>query len=243
MTIPRLTEEGDGNDASGEVSSGNKPDASGSLSGGESGGDVPDGKLSGDGSGASGNPADQTGVAYTGGNSSSAVYVVTFKNGGKTIQTATIKAGDEIGTLPAVTKKNYRLKGWYTESSKGSKISEKTKVTGDAVYYAQWTKVKAPGKVENVKVKAQKKACKVTWKKVSGAEGYEIRYSLKSNMKSAKKLDAGSQKTSAVIKKLKANKRYYVQVYAYKTDSAGRKLYSKTSAKKKVKPLNSATAP
>ena len=70
-----------------------------------------------------------------------------------------------------------------------------------------------------------KKTMKVSFKKVKGAVGYEIRYSTKSSMKSAKKLI--TKKTSVTIKKLTKGKTYYVKVRAYKLDSAGKKVYSK----------------
>lgn len=64
----------------------------------------------------------------------------------------------------------------------------------------------------------KKKALKVTWKKVSGAKGYEIK--LATNRKFTKnkrtlKVKKGSS-TGKVIKKLKSGKRYYVKLRAYK---------------------------
>ena len=84
------------------------------------------------------------------------------------------------------------------------------------------------------KVKAVKNGIKVTIKKkVKNATGYEIKYSLKKNMKKAKIVKIkGAKKLSKTIKKLKSGKRYYVQVRAY---NAGKKAYSKWSAKKSVK--------
>lgn len=52
---------------------------------------------------------------------------------------------------------------------------------------------------------------KITWKKVK-CDKYEIRYSQKKNMKNAKKVNCGKNKTSLVIKKLKKNRKYYVQI-------------------------------
>lgn len=52
---------------------------------------------------------------------------------------------------------------------------------------------------------------KITWKKVK-CDKYEIRYSQKKNMKNAKKINCGKNKTSLVIKKLKKNRKYYVQI-------------------------------
>lgn len=99
----------------------------------------------------------------------------------------------------------------------------------------QKTKVSKPAKVKNVKVKnSGRKAMKVTFKKVSGAAGYEVRYAVKANMKGAKKVT--SKKNAVTIKKLKKGRTYYVQVRAYKVDSTGKKIYSKSySTKVKIK--------
>ena len=81
----------------------------------------------------------------------------------------------------------------------------------------------------------KKKTAKVTWKKVSGAEGYQIQYSKKSNFKSVKKVTVkGASKKTATLKKLTAKKKYYVRVRAYKTVN-GKKVYTSWSAKKSVK--------
>lgn len=90
-----------------------------------------------------------------------------------------------------------------------------------------------PGKVKLSKVKnVKKKSMKITWKKVSGANGYQVAYGTKSNFKGAKK--KATKKTSLTVKKLKKKKTYYVRVRAYKTVD-GSKVYGAWSAKKKVK--------
>lgn len=83
-------------------------------------------------------------------------------------------------------------------------------------------------------LKKIKKGFKATWKKKS-CSGYQLRYSRKSSMSKAKTVTIKSSKTtSKTIKKLKAKKKYYVQVRTYKTVS-GKKVYSAWSAKKSVK--------
>ena len=82
--------------------------------------------------------------------------------------------------------------------------------------------------MKNVKGKKAKVTLK---KKVSGASGYEIRYSLKKNMKSAKKVTLKKASLlKATLKGLK-KKTYYVQARAYRTDGASKK-YSGWSGKK-----------
>lgn len=72
--------------------------------------------------------------------------------------------------------------------------------------------------------------------KAIGCGDYQIRYSLKSSMRSARTVTVGT-KPSAVrktVKKLKGGRKYYVQARAYKTVS-GKKYYSAWSAVRSVK--------
>ena len=71
-------------------------------------------------------------------------------------------------------------------------------------------------------------------KKVSGAKGYEIKYTTDKKFKKSVKT-ATSTKTNKTISKLKKNKTYYVKVRAYKIDSAGQKVPGKYSKVVKVK--------
>ena len=77
---------------------------------------------------------------------------------------------------------------------------------------------------------AKKGKVKVKYKKVAGAAGYQIQYSLKSNMKSAK--SKTTKKATYTISKLKKGKKYYVRVRAY---NKGKKAYGDWSRKKAVK--------
>lgn len=93
--------------------------------------------------------------------------------------------------------------------------------------------------VKSFKVVGAKKGFTAKWKKQSAANqkkfnGYQIRYSLKSNMSRAITATAKKSSTSKKITKLKAKKTYYVQVRTY-TKKNGTTFYSKWSAKKKVK--------
>ena len=62
--------------------------------------------------------------------------------------TKKIKKGKKIGTLPNVDKVGYTLKGWYTRSSGGKKVTKSTKINKKMTLYAQWKKV-AKFKVDN----------------------------------------------------------------------------------------------
>ena len=95
-----------------------------------------------------------------------------------------------------------------------------------------------PVKTKISKVTAGKKSLKIkVAKKTKEVSGYEIQYSTSKNFKSAKKVTIKKAKTtSAVIKKLKAKKTYYLRIRTYKTVS-GKKYYSAWSKalKKKTK--------
>ena len=70
-----------------------------------------------------------------------------------------------------------------------------------------------------------------------GFTGYQVRYSTKSSMAGAKSIKVkGYKNTVKKITKLKAKKKYYVQVRVYKVKN-GKTYYSKWSAKKWVKTL------
>lgn len=90
-----------------------------------------------------------------------------------------------------------------------------------------------PQKTTLKKLKAGKKAFTMSWTK-KAYSGYQIRYSLKSSMKSATYKSVSASKTSLKVKKLKTRKKYYVQIRTYKTVD-GKKCYSTWSSAKKVK--------
>lgn len=89
------------------------------------------------------------------------------------------------------------------------------------------TKIK---KIKNVK----KKKVKLSWKKISSVNGYEIRYATSKKMKKAKVKIVKKNSAKYTIKKLKKKKKYYVQVRAYKVYK-GITYYGKWSKKKKIK--------
>ena len=99
------------------------------------------------------------------------------------------------------------------------------------------TKAVAKPKSASIKkVKGAKKAISVTWKKVSGVNGYEIQLATDKKFKKNKKtVTIKKQKTTkTTIKKLKAKKKYYVRIRTYKTVN-GKKVYSSWSKVKSVK--------
>ena len=98
------------------------------------------------------------------------------------------------------------------------------------------TVISKPKSASIKKVKGAKKAILVTWKKVSGVNGYEIQVATDKKFKKNKKtVNIKKQKTTkTTVKKLKAKKKYYVRVRTYKIVN-GKKVYSSWSKVKSVK--------
>lgn len=81
-----------------------------------------------------------------------------------------------------------------------------------------------------------KRSLKLYWSTVSGASGYQIRYSRSKSMSwnvKTKKV-SGQSSEQKIITKLSRRKVYYVQIRAYKKLN-GKLVYGKWSAKKKLK--------
>ena len=92
-----------------------------------------------------------------------------------------------------------------------------------------------PGKEKTTSLKSAKSSyMTVKWAKDSRATGYQIEYSTNKNFKSSKVVSVGKNTTvSKSIKSLKAGKKYYVRVRAYKT-SQNAKIYGSWSTVKTV---------
>ena len=140
----------------------------------------------------------------------------------------------KYGELPNATRKGYSFEGWYTESVAGDKITESniSSLKKNSSLYAHWKKISL-SKVKISSAKRSGKKVTLKWKKVGSASGYQICYSLKKDFKK------NTKKTVKVTQKkitgLKSGKTYYFKVRAYKTDSAGQKVYGSWSKVKKVK--------
>jgi len=93
--------------------------------------------------------------------------------------------------------------------------------------------------VKSYKLSAGSRSFTAKWKKQSASvqkkfNGYQLRYSLKSNMSGAKYVKVSKKAGYKKISKLKKKKRYYVQVRTY-TVKSGKTFYSKWSARKSIK--------
>lgn len=73
------------------------------------------------------------------------------------------------------------------------------------------------------KLKLKKGKIKLTFKKVRGADGYEVLYATNKKFKKNKKVTVKAPK--ATLKKLKKGKKYFVKVRAFKRDASSQKVY------------------
>ena len=89
----------------------------------------------------------------------------------------------------------------------------------------------AVGKVSALKLKQKKNTVTASWKKLTGAKGYQICYSMSKKWKGKKQKPVN--KNNAVIKNLKKQKTYYFRVRAYRMEGA-KKVYGAWSSVKKI---------
>ena len=132
----------------------------------------------------------------------------------------TVKLGKK--TLTKGT--DYTVK--YSDNIKVGKATVKIKGKGKYSGTVKKTFKINPKAVTKLALKAGSKKLTVTWKKVSGASGYEIQYGTKKDFSNAKKAKVKKTEVKTTLKKLNAKKKYYVRIRAYKTVS-GKKYYSK----------------
>lgn len=131
----------------------------------------------------------------------------------------------------------YTNKADTTTATKPSEATTATKpsATTTAAKPAVKPAKKVTVKKQAAKVKAGKKKLTVTWKKDKNVSGYQIKIATKKNFKGAKTYTVKSYKTyKKVIKKLKAKKKYFVKVRAYKTVGKS-KVYGAYSAVRSCK--------
>ncbi len=143
-----------------------------------------------------------------------------------THRTAADLAADvtEAATEDTSTTDNTNSSSVSQNSNNSSKQDNVNTVTTD-------TQLKAP----SLRVKIKKKKAVLSWKKISGAKGYQIWYSKNKKFKKAKKINIKKKsKTKKVIKGLKKGKTYYFRIRAYKK-SNGKKVYGSFSKAKKKK--------
>ena len=144
--------------------------------------------------------------------------VVTAAGYNKTLEFTYTNKSDTTATKPS-------------DATTATKPAATTTATKPAVKPVKKVTVKK----QTAKVKAGKKKLTVTWKKDKNVSGYQIKIATKKNFKGAKTYTVKSYKTyKKVIKKLKAKKKYFVKVRAYKTVGKS-KVYGAYSAVRSCK--------
>ncbi|MCR5665264.1 MAG: fibronectin type III domain-containing protein [Eubacterium sp.] len=121
--------------------------------------------------------------------------------------------------------KNKKAATYFDKGYTGDKVCNGC---GKVISSGKTIAKKTLSKVNVKSLKAKKgKKMKVTWAKNKDATGYIVQYATNKKFKKAKSVTVkGAKKTSTTLKKLKAGKKYYVRVIAYKT--------GKNASKKKV---------
>lgn len=139
------------------------------------------------------------------------------------------------GPLPTPVRSGYRFNGWFTAPNGGTQILPTTVVTAktDTTLYASWSRVNVSKPSKPSAKNGKAKQIKLKLKRTKNAEGYQIQYAKKKNMKSAR--IKNTKKLTATINKLSRGKVYYIRVRAYRTDSTGAKVYGPWSSKMKVR--------
>lgn len=156
-------------------------------------------------------------------------YYVTVKAKSEPTATPTVKPTKQPTATPKATA---TVKPTRTPSVTAS-ANPTTAPDDDAAATKKPTKIsskKPKGtKIAKVKAGSKKLVVKVKAQKVK-TNGYQIRYSLKKNMKGSKTITlTRNTRTSATIKKLKGRKTYYIQVRTYR--NIGKKKYYSTWSK------------
>lgn len=134
---------------------------------------------------------------------------------------------------------SYKITGLTANKKYKFKIRAYKLVNGKKTYgplgngVLQYTSVKKP-KLKSATSPSTKRI-KMTWSKVSGATGYQVKWSTYSDFSQNYLTKSVSSKyLSTTLKTAKSKKTYYVKVRAYRTIS-GKKVYSPWSSKKTLK--------
>lgn len=151
-------------------------------------------------------------------------------------------------TLKAAGKTTYKVKDKKiaTVTKKGKVTFKKygtttitVKAKGNACYKAATKKIRitvTPKKISISKASSRKaKTMAVRWKQDKSVTGYQLAYAMDSKFKGAEKVTLKGAKTnSGTVQKLRAGKKYYVRVRAYKKVGS-KTIYGDWSKTKTVK--------
>lgn len=137
---------------------------------------------------------------------------------------------NKLSKIKEPTRKGYTFNGWY---SNGKKVTTFNQIKGtNPTLTAKWQKVSKPT-LKNVKRKVDRTSymymneVKLSWKKTADTK-YEVKYTIKNNNRLVDKQTIKTSK-NRVSFKLGKEDTYKVTIRAYRTDSTGKKVYSKTT--------------
>ncbi|WP_240035386.1 S8 family serine peptidase [Neobacillus notoginsengisoli] len=163
-------------------------------------------------------------------------YKVKFYDGSKLLKQQDVVEDTKVKAPSAPAKAGYTFIGWYKDKNLKTKFNFNSLIVADTNVYARY--VKNPAAPTSVKAASSDyNKLTVSWKKVSGATGYEV-YMATSKTGSYKKIATitkGST-TSFAHNKLGTGKTYYYKVKAYSTVE-GKKLVSPYSSAVSGKPV------
>lgn len=138
------------------------------------------------------------------------IYVKTSSGSWKKLATVKGTTSYKVKDLKAGTK--------YTFAVKAFSKSEDGKTTIWASEFAEQTFKTLPGKTSSLTAKTSKNAVKLTWKAVTGADGYRVY--VKTAKGGWKTVSTVKGKTTYTVKDLKANTTYEYAVKAYYKDGS-----------------------
>lgn len=154
-------------------------------------------------------------------------YVIYRKSG---------KKWKKLASVPATTN-NYLIKNLDDATEYNFRIKAYAEIDGKTYYTKASSTLKASTETLDPTLKANLKGntCKLTWNKVSGADGYKIYVSTGKNSKSYKTVAIVDAKTSSyTIKNLKKGKTYNYVIKAF-VNCNGDKVFSDASNIRTVK--------
>lgn len=172
------------------------------------------------------------------------VYQVTIsfhKNGGKGSMDKLSVSSDTETSLKKNTFKRtgFQFTGWSTQADgSGEQYADGQIVTNLATednnsktitLYAQWKLIKPA--IQSAKSSSPENI-NVTYKKNSGAAGYEFQYAVNKSFKNALTAEAGKKAASITLENVTPGKKYYIRMRSYYKSGSARKYsnWSKTAS-------------
>jgi hypothetical protein len=151
-------------------------------------------------------------------------------------QLTTSTTASQITADSKMVESAYSIANEFSKSLSKANTTTTSKATTTTKATKKASNKNKPKKTKIKSVKGKKNGFKITWKKVSGVKGYQIKYSTNkyffeslTKSKNVKK----AKTTSATVKNLRKGKTYFVKVRTYKIVK-GKKVYSNWSKVKTV---------